>query len=146
MSRAGKGSLRPAAQQALPRSRWGGDIQGGLRRLVPRKGTSGRFQAFGSRVERLSGSIWGLLVYLLVAAILYAFLTPGFPGSDAPLVLGVGLLGIGVATAADILPGQRYVVGRYADHGRIRVAVWTLVLAAACVLISRLAGLQPGQH
>ena len=121
-----------------------GQIQGGLRRLLPGGRSAGRLQGVGARLERFSGSLGGLLAYLVVAAIIYSFLTPGFPGSDALIVLGVALLGIAVATAADILPGQRYVVNRYHEHGRIRVALWTLGLAAVCVLISRLAGLQPG--
>ena len=121
-----------------------GQIQGGLRRLVPGGGSPGSLRRAGAWLERFSGSLLGLIAYLIVAAIIYSFLTPGFPGSDALLVLGVALLGIAVATAADILPGQRYVVRRYSDHGRVHVAVWTLGLAAVCVLISRIAGSQPG--
>ena len=122
-----------------------GVIQGGLRRLVPGgRGASSRWQVLGARLERFSASFLGLVLYILVAAVIYSFLTPGFPGSDAAIVLGVAILGIAAATAADILPGQRYVVGHYADHGRIRIAVWTLGLAAICVLISRIADLQPG--
>ncbi len=114
-----------------------GDIQGGLRRLVPGgRGSSNRWEGISARLERFSASFLGLALYILVAAIIYSFLTPGFPGNDAVIVLGVAILGIAAATAADILPGQRYVVGRYGDHGRIRVAVWTLGLAAICVLLS----------
>ena len=79
-----------------------------------------------------------------MAAIIYSFLTPGFPWDNGLIVFGVAILGLAVVTAADILPGQRYVVGKYSDKGRIRVAMWTLVLAAVCVLISRLSGMQPG--
>ena len=84
------------------------------------------------------------MAYLVTAAIIYSFLTPGFPGNDAVLVLGVAILGLAAATAADILPGERYVVHKFDDRGRIRDALWTLVLAAFCVLISRLSGMQPG--
>jgi hypothetical protein len=122
-----------------------GDIQGGLRRLVPGgRGSSSRWQGIGARLERFSASRLGLALYILVAAVIYSFLTPGFPGSDAAIVLGVAILAIAAATAADTLPGQRYVIGHYADHGRIRVAIWTLGLAAICVLISRVGDLQPG--
>jgi DNA-binding beta-propeller fold protein YncE len=121
-----------------------GQIQGGLRRLVPRRGSSGRFEGLGDRLRRFSDSPLGLLVYLVVAAIIYSFLTPGFPSDNGLIVFGVAILGLAVVTAADILPGQRYVVRKYADKGRIRVAMWTLVLAAVCVLISRLSGMQPG--
>jgi DNA-binding beta-propeller fold protein YncE len=122
-----------------------GEIQGGLRRLVPGgRGSTSRWQGMGARLERFSASRLGLAVYIVLAAVIYSFLTPGFPGSDAAVVLGVAVLAIAAATAADTLPGQRYVIGHYADRGRIRVAIWTLGLAAICVLISRLGDLQPG--
>ena len=83
------------------------------------------------RVRR--AAFWGVAAYLLVAALLYSFLTPGFPGDDGLLVFGVAIVGLVVATLADILPGDRYVRRRYRAHGTFRVALWTLVLAAgAC--------------
>ncbi len=97
-----------------------------------------------SVVQGWSTSIWGVVAYLLVAAFLYSLLTPGFPGSDALLVFGVAIVGLVVATVADILPGDRYVLSRYRTHGTFRVALWTLALAAVCVAISRMANLQPG--
>jgi hypothetical protein len=121
-----------------------GQIHGGLRRLVPGGGSSGRLQRLGDRLRRFSDSPLGLVVYVLVASIIYSFLTPGFPSENGLVVLGVAVLGLAAVTAADILPGQRYVISRYADRGRIRVALWTLVLAAVCVFISRLSGMQPG--
>jgi hypothetical protein len=95
-------------------------------------------------LHRFAEGPLGLAVYLVAAAIIYSFLTPGFPGNNALLVLGIAILGLAAATAADILPGQRYVVRRYGDRGRVRIALWTLVLAAICVLISRISGMQPG--
>ncbi len=56
----------------------------------------------------------------------------------------MAIVGLIVATVADILPGDRYVLTRYRTHGTFRVAVWTLALAAVCVAISRMANLQPG--
>jgi DNA-binding beta-propeller fold protein YncE len=122
------------------------EIQGGLRRLVPRRSSSGtgRLDRLRARLRRFTDGPIALAAYLVAAAIIYSFLTPGFPGNDAVIVLGVAILGLAVATAADILPGQRYVVGKYADRGKIRVALWTLVLAGICVLISRISGMQPG--
>jgi DNA-binding beta-propeller fold protein YncE len=120
------------------------EIQGGVRRLVPRRASGGRLDRIRGSLRRFTDGPVGLAIYLVAAAVIYAFLTPGFPGSDAVLVLGVAILGLAAATAADILPGQRYVIGRYADRGKIRVALWTLVLAAICVLISRISGMQPG--
>ena len=55
----------------------------------------------------------------------------GLPGQDWPLVFGVAIVSLVVATVADILPGDRYVRRRYQAHGTFRVALWTLVLAAA---------------
>jgi DNA-binding beta-propeller fold protein YncE len=119
-----------------------GVIQG----FFTRRARSGR--AWLSRVtdaaRRFAGSVWGVAVYLLAAAILYSFLTPGFPGSDWPLVLALALLSLVVATIVDILPGERYVRRRYQAHGTFRVVLWTLVLAAATVFISRIANLSPG--
>ena len=100
--------------------------------------------AVAEMVRRWSTSIWGVVAYLLVAAFLYSLLTPGFPGTDALLVFGVAIVGLVVATVADILPGDRYVLSRYRTHGTFRVALWTLALAAVCVAISRMANLQPG--
>jgi DNA-binding beta-propeller fold protein YncE len=94
--------------------------------------------------RRFATSVWGVAVYLLAAAILYSFLTPGFPGSDWPLVLALALFSLVVATIVDILPGERYVRRRYQARGQFRVVLWTLVLAAATVLISRIADLSPG--
>jgi hypothetical protein len=84
------------------------------------------------------------VAYLLAAALIYSFLTPGFPAQNGLIVFGVAVLGLALATIVDIVPGERYVVGRYHEHGTVRVALWTLALAAICVLISRLAGAQPG--
>ena len=94
--------------------------------------------------RRFAGSVWGVGVYLFMAALLYSFLTPGFPGSDWLLVLALSVFSLVVATIVDILPGERYVRRRYQAHGSFRVALWTLVLAAATVLISRIANLSPG--
>ena len=85
-----------------------------------------------------------MAAYLLVAALLYSLLTPGFPGQDALLVFGVAIVGLVVATVADILPGDRYVLSRYRTHGTLPGRGWTLALAAVCVAISRMANLQPG--
>ena len=89
-------------------------------------------------------SIAGMAVYLAVAALILSFLYPGFPGQDALLVFAIALFGLVVANIVDFLPGDRYVARRYHAHGSVRVAVWTLGLAAVTVLISRVAGLQPG--
>jgi len=113
---------------------------------VTRRGRGGR--RWLSRVtevaRRLAGSVWGVAAYLLIAGVLYSFLTPGFPGENWLLVLGLSVFSLVVATVVDILPGEHYVRRRYRERGRFRVVLWTLVLAAATVLISRIANLSPG--
>jgi hypothetical protein len=122
-----------------------GAIQAGLGRLIRRRrGSSPGPGHLAAALRRFSGSLPGIGFYVVVAAVIYSFLTPGFPDENGLLVLGVALLGIAVATAADSLPGDVYVARRYHAHGRVRVAVWTLAVAAVCVLISRLADMQPG--
>jgi hypothetical protein len=56
----------------------------------------------------------------------------------------MSIFSLAVATVVDILPGEYYVRRRYGERGRFRVALWTLVLAGATVLISRLGNLSPG--
>jgi hypothetical protein len=98
-----------------------------------------------SRVtQALSGGWLGLGIYLAVAALLYALLDPAFPGQDGLLLFVSALVGLAVATAAISLTRDRYVWTRFKVHGTIKIAQWTLVLAAACVLITRLTGVQPG--
>jgi hypothetical protein len=86
----------------------------------------------------------GLILYLLLAALLYAFLDNTFPFQNAARTFGTTLFGIAVGTAVSQVPGELYVRRRYKSRGKVRVALWTLLLAAACVLITRVTGVQPG--
>lgn len=95
-------------------------------------------------LARIAAHPAGIVAYTAVGALIFSFLTPGFPFSDGLLVFGVAFVGLGLAMAADIVPGDRYVRRRYGTHGTVRVALWTLAVAAACVLVSRLADLSPG--
>ena len=98
-----------------------------------------------SRVTRaLAGGWLGLGIYLAVAAFLYALLDSAFPGPDGLLLYASGLLGLAVGNAAISVARDRYVWTRFHVHGSIKIAQWTLVLAAVCVLITRLTGVQPG--
>jgi DNA-binding beta-propeller fold protein YncE len=121
-----------------------GDIEGWLGRRVPRRRRETGPNRIVTAGRRFFAGPAGIVIYVVAAALIYSFLSPGFPAQNGLLIFGVAVLALGVATIADILPGERYVVGHYHDHGRIRVALWTLLLAAVCVLISRLAGLNPG--
>lgn len=114
--------------------------------FVGKRGRGGRrwLSRVADAARRFAGSVWGVAAYLLLAAILYSFLTPGFPGADWLLVLGISVFSLVVATAVDILPGEHYVRRRYKARGQFRVVLWTLVLAAATVFISRIGNLSPG--
>jgi hypothetical protein len=120
-------------------------IERWLRRKVPRS-LRGAGSASGvSRILVAISRTWpGFAVYLVLVAVVYAFLDPGFPGSNAGLVLGMTLFGIAVGTAVSQIPAELYVRRRYRHRGQIRLALWTLVLAAACVALTRLSGVQPG--
>ncbi|MFO1540228.1 MAG: FGLLP motif-containing membrane protein [Chloroflexota bacterium] len=136
------------------------EIRGWFRRLLRRPRRAGAAGAGGTGdgggaaadaapaapglVARIAAHPAGIVAYTAVGALIFSFLTPGFPFSDGLLVFGVAFVGLGLAMAADIVPGDRYVRRRYGRHGTVRVALWTLAVAAACVLVSRLADLSPG--
>ena len=125
-----------------------GDIQGGLRRLVP-GGRGSRARLAGARrhdCERFSASFLGLVLYLLAAGIIYCVPDARLPGqrrtsSSSGWPSSADRRGHGGRHPARAAVRRSR---RYADHGRVRVAVWTLALAAICVLLSRIADLQPG--
>ena len=116
-----------------------------LRRKLPRRlrsrttvGTTGRWLAALART-------WpGLIAYLVVVTLLYAFLDPTFPAANAGLVVGMTLFGIAAGSALSQVPAELYVRRRYGAGGRIRVAFWTLGVAATCVVLTRVSGVQPG--
>ncbi len=82
---------------------------------------------------------------LLAAALISSFLSPSF-GPDAasvPTFIGF-LLGLSIVLVAFELPPIVMRLRATGEVGRLRALPWTLALAAAFVLISRFAGLQPG--
>jgi DNA-binding beta-propeller fold protein YncE len=121
-----------------------GQIEGWLGRPFRRGRSSAALARASQRVRAFGESRWALAAYLLIAALIYSFLFPGFPTEDGLLVFGVALLGIVVGNAADSLPARQYAIRVHGDRGVISVATWTLALAAVTVLISRMADLQPG--
>jgi hypothetical protein len=83
--------------------------------------------------------------FVLVSALLYGFLDPAFAFDEASLATYVGLVITIVLTAWLVAaPGRAFHRLRAGDRGALRVVPATLLVAAACVLISRLAGFQPG--
>ena len=120
-------------------------IERWLRRKAPRRL---RPRGAGVRAARWLAAIsktWpGLALYLLLVTLLYSFLDQTFPVPNAALVFGMTLFGIAVGTAVSQLPSELYVRRRFGKGGQVRVALWVLVIAAACVLMTRLAGISPG--
>lgn len=124
-------------------------IERWIRRKRPKRlrragAQSGLATKIGRQLVAWSHSWTGLGIYLLLAALLYAFLDNSFPFSNAARTFGTTLFGIAVGTAVSQVPGELYVRSRFQVRGKVHVALWTLILAAACVLITRLTGVQPG--
>jgi hypothetical protein len=100
------------------------------------------------RVGAVSG-IWhgpiGVVLLLLAGALVYSLLDPGF-GTDLSSVASyTGLLaGLVVVLTAFEVPGLLMHRRRTGEFGALRALPWTLVAGAACVLVSRLAGFEPG--
>jgi F0F1-type ATP synthase assembly protein I len=83
----------------------------------------------------------GIVGFLLVSALLYAFLDPGFGSEPSSLPMYVGtLLGLGAVTVVAIAVPRLVGAGR----GRPRALPLTLVVGLACVVVSRLTGFVPG--
>lgn len=86
-----------------------------------------------------------IVAAVVVAAVISSFLSPtlGFDSASLATFLGF-LVALAVILISFELPGlleHRRVTG---EMGRLRVLPWTLILAAAFVVVSRLATLQPG--
>jgi hypothetical protein len=84
-------------------------------------------------------------VFAAVTALLYGLLSPTFGVNLGTLD---ALAGVGVSTIFVTLlfavPVRRYMAARYGDRGHIHVLPGTAAIAVACVVISRVAGFQPG--
>ena len=98
----------------------------------------------GARVKAVSTTWPGLVAYLGLATLLYSFLEPNFPFRNGAETFGTTLFGIGVGTAVSQIPGELYVRRHYGQGGKVKVALWTLGLAAVCVLITRVTAVEPG--
>ena len=121
-------------------------IRGAFRR-VPLAGRLVR-PSSESLAEPAPHSPWRLLVvaiFVLVSGLLYGLLDPEFGLDSRSLVTFAGIvLGLVIVTWAANLP-RRVIHARVAgDRGRLWVVPGTLLVAALCVLISRLVGFLPG--
>jgi hypothetical protein len=88
---------------------------------------------------------WMLAVGLVVMALLYGFLDPGFGLNSASLpVFGGLLIGVLVTTLGFAVPTMVLRRRRGGERGKLRVLPVALLVGVACVLISRLIGFLPG--
>ena len=96
--------------------------------------------------ERTRAQRAGLFaVYTAVAGVLYGLLDPGFGADAASARLYAGLVaGMLVVTAVVNAAPLAYARRRYRERGLLKVLPGTLLVAAACVAVSRLAGFEPG--
>ena len=122
-------------------------IRAGLRRLP----VVGRLLVRGSTTEESVEAVTSrqhplvILAFLLLAAALYGFLSPAFGSDEGSLLTFAGILvALVVETWFTAAPYRAIHRLRDSDPGALRVVPATLLVAAACVLISRLAGFQPG--
>jgi hypothetical protein len=98
----------------------------------------------GARLKAVSTTWPGLVAYLGLATLLYSFLDPTFPSRDGAVTFGTTLFGIGVGTAVSQIPSELYVRRHYGQGGKVKVALWTLGLAAVFVLVARITAVEPG--
>ena len=117
-------------------ARWGRGIRRRLRRIL--SGRDG--ESFWKRPI-------GIGVFFVLSAVLYSFLDPTFGLADigASLVTFAGMLGgLVVGTLVFALPTVVFHWLSTREFGRLRVLPGTIAVAAACVLVTRLTGFQPG--
>jgi hypothetical protein len=100
-------------------------------------------------VRAAMSSFWshrvGILVFVILSAMLYGFLSPDFgPSAESVASLAGILVGLLVVIAAFELPLAVAYRRLRADPGRLRVIPLTIFIAIFCVAASRLADFQPG--
>jgi hypothetical protein len=98
------------------------------------------------RLSAWIGSRWvAFPLFTLAAAALYSLLDPGLGLTSPSLALYLGLVvALVVVTLGFNLPGLLHLRFVHGEMPRLRVLPWTLPIAAACVLVSRLADVHPG--
>ena len=86
-----------------------------------------------------------IAAFVLASALLYGLLDPGFGPHVESLVTYLGIVAALVAiTLVAALPRRSMQMAATGERGRLRAVPATLGIAAACVLISRIAGFLPG--
>ena len=109
-----------------------------------------RIRAWFRRRQKANGpafweSLGGLLGALVLMALLYGFLDPGFGLNSASIPTFFGLVGgVLVTTLGFAVPTLLLRRARAGGWGRFRALPVALVVGVACVTISRLIGFLPG--
>ena len=94
---------------------------------------------------RWLNGLFGVLVFLVLSALVFGFLSPSFGLDRDSVAVFLGLLiGLAFITATFDLPLRVFHRTVTGDLGRLRALWWTLPVAVACVVISRLANFEPG--
>jgi hypothetical protein len=95
--------------------------------------------------SRFWGGPAGIGLFMLLGAVVYAWLDPDFgPSAESAATLIGLLLGLIAVMISFELPGMLMYRRRTGDMPGLRALPWTLVAAAVCVAISRVENLQPG--
>jgi hypothetical protein len=101
------------------------------------------------RTGRSTGRLWttplGVGLFLAIGALVYLLIDPGIALDLETVAVYLGMLtGLGVVMLAFEVPPLLLYRRRTGESAGVRALPWTLPAAAVCVLVSRIAGLEPG--
>jgi hypothetical protein len=105
---------------------------------------------FGLQPKRLEADtgrsqIVPFIAFLVVGGLLYSLLNPAFRLDRSTVAASVGLaVAMGIVTLVFDIPSLAYVHRHHGDWGRLVILPGTLLVAAACVALSRAVHFLPG--
>lgn len=103
----------------------------------------------GARIRDALSRFWrrrsGLILFVVLSAVLYGFLSPQFGPTIESLASLIGILiGLAIVITAFEIPLLFFYRRMLNDRGRLQVQPLTIFVGIACVAISRIADFQPG--
>jgi hypothetical protein len=120
----------------------------GAARRIPLLGRLVRAESPEAETARRASRSFGALLFVLLAGLLYGFLDPTFgPDGRSAVTFGGIVAALVLVTWLQNLPvraAHRAASPDGTDRGQIDAVLGTLVVAAACVVISRATGFLPG--
>jgi hypothetical protein len=120
-----------------------GEVSGWFRRF--RRSSSRAGSGLTSRIGAFFATPRGVAAFIGLAAVIYGFLDPAFGLNPESALTVVGIAaGLALLSLAGQLPSRIFAARRLGEPGRIRVRAAGLLVAAGCVLISRITDFQPG--